>query len=156
MPKDLQTLRGRIFFWIGLVILPVFWIWWMRPPHFSLRQIRYARLWTLVFFALAILAWHREPSFRDRIAIAGANYGYLSFQVGLALWVWLLFRTLKVADIILLFIVSMDAIAMLASLSGPMFQKFGSHPSSLAFVVLPALIHLLVEPAKSKLKRFRW
>jgi|GEM_PF-6337622 len=27
--KELSTNQGRFFFFIGLLILPIFWVWWM-------------------------------------------------------------------------------------------------------------------------------
>jgi hypothetical protein len=31
MTRDLQTLRGKIFFWLGIAVFPLFWVLWMSP-----------------------------------------------------------------------------------------------------------------------------
>ena len=148
MSNDLQTIRGRVFFWIGLAVLPVFWIWWMSVRDFSLRQIRCARLWTAVYILILVAAWFLFPLLRSRLSDLQWTYSYVAFQIGIALWIWLIFRTTSIGQIIVGFIVSIDIIAILSSLVVPALHAMSPHPISLIFVILPAAAHLLVEPAR--------
>ncbi|HRH94655.1 MAG TPA: hypothetical protein PLB55_01910 [Prosthecobacter sp.] len=148
MSTDLQTHRGRVFFWIGLAVLPVFWIWWMSERYFSIRQIRTARLWTTVYLAALAGAWFAFPVLRFRVSDLRWTYSLVAFQVGIALWIWLIFRTASIREIIIGFIVCIDIIAILSSLTIPYLQTMAPHPGSIIFILIPAVAHLLVDPAR--------
>ncbi len=148
MSAELQTTRGRLFFWLGLAVFPVFWAAWMRRPQFSRRQILGARMWTVVYVAAVIAAWFVFPLFQTRVMDLRWTYSHVLFQTGFYLWIWLLFRTLSIGEIVFGFIVSMDALAIPLSLLMPALSQMPPHPASLVFIVVPAIAHLLVEPVR--------
>lgn len=155
MSSELQTPRGRIFFWIGMAVLPVFWLGWMNTRQFTRWQIRAACVWTLLYLAAVIAFWRVSPEFQSRLALLPWNYACISFHVGMALWIWLLFRTLRLSDIIACFIVSMDVVAMLLSLAIPWLNALPPppHPASLLYILIPAAAHLAVEPVRRRRAR---
>ncbi|WP_050030274.1 hypothetical protein [Verrucomicrobium sp. BvORR034] len=144
MTRDLQTLRGKIFFWLGIVVLPVFWIFWMNSRQFARHQIRAAQIWTGIYAAALI----GIPAAYDRVHAFLWAFSQISFQVGLVLWVWLFLRTMSIGTFVLFFLVSIDIIAIMSSLIVPWLAKLAPHPSSLVFILLPAAMHLLVEPVR--------
>lgn len=150
MSAELQTPRGRTFFWLGMAVLPVFWLGWMNTRQFTRWQIRTACVWTLLYLAAVIAFWRVSPEFQSRLALLPWNYAYISFHVGIALWIWLLFRTLKISQIIVGFLVSMDAIAILVSLAFPLLHSLLANPLSLLFILVPAAAHLMVEPLRRR------
>lgn len=151
MNADLQTLRGRIFFWIGLGVLPVFWLWWMTGSRFSKRQIRAARIWTSVYVAALLAAWWAFPDLQTRVIDLQWTYAHVSFQVGFVLWLWFAFRTTSISRNIFGFIIGIDIIAMMEPLVNGAIRNMLPHPISVVFVLIPAAAHLLVEP----FRRFR-
>jgi hypothetical protein len=148
MSSDLQTIRGRFFFWIGLAILPLFWIGWMTPRDFSYRQISGARLWTVAYTLILVACWNMFPALRSRVWDLQLTYSLIAFQIGTVLWIWLILRTSPVGQTIVGFMVCMPIIGMLSSLAIPALQAMSPHPVSLSFVILPAVLHLLVEPSR--------
>lgn len=148
MSTDLQTIRGRVFFWIGLALLPVFWIWWMSVRDFSLRQILCARLWTAVYVLVLVAAWFMFPVLRSRLSDLQWTYSHVAFQIGIALWIWLIFRNSSIGQTIVGFIVCIDIIAILSAFVVPALHAMPPHPISLIFVIVPVAAHLLVKPVR--------
>ena len=153
MPHDLQTTRGRVFFGIGLVILPVFWIWWITPRHFSRRQIQAAWVWTIAYCLIAVLAWWTLPVFHERVANLRWNYPAVSFQVGVVLWLWLLFRIGGVWQVVMSLLMCIDVGGLLWGMAASVFDKLDPSPIVLLDIVIPAAAHLLLDPAKALRKR---
>ncbi len=54
---NLQSTRTRVFFWVGMLILPVFWIWWMRERYFSKTQRIIGWTWTALYVGAGVY-WH--------------------------------------------------------------------------------------------------
>jgi uncharacterized membrane protein len=102
MPNELQTSRGRFFFWIGLAVLPVFWLWWMSERHFTRRQIWCARVWCLFYVVAVNAAWVLIPYFREQITELRWTYSMVAFWIGLSLWVWLFWRVFRITIVELL------------------------------------------------------
>jgi hypothetical protein len=154
MSSELFSVRGRVFFWIGLVVFPVFWIWWMTHEYFSRRQIKLARLWTFAYVLLIAFAWWFFPTLRERVLDLRWTYSHIAFQIGIVLWIWLIIRLhgpVTWGDIVGL-IVCIDVIAIISGLPS-LLDRMIPHPASAVFVLLPALAHLLVVP----MERFsRW
>jgi hypothetical protein len=88
------------------------------------------------------------PAAYDRVHAFLCAFSQISFQVGLVLWVWLFLRTMSIGTFVLFFLVSIDIIAIMSSLIVPWLAKLAPHPSSLVFILLPAAMHLLVEPVR--------
>jgi len=146
--SDLGTLRGRIFFWLGLAILPVFWIWWMRPTYFSRRQRIAGWVWTAVYVALLVLF---RDSLSHRWEHLMASYPVVAIRLGVALSVWFLVRVFSLGRVIIGFIVCTDMLAMMFSLAARAFNATGlsfTTPMIFIFPLLVALAHLLVEPVR--------
>lgn len=153
MSSGLQTLRGRVFFWIGLVVFPVFWVWWMSLRNFTPRQILGGRLWAGVYSVLLLAAWLVFPEVQIRVSDLRWMYSHVAFQVGITLWIWLMFRTtsilkrkMSIVQTIIRFL-GFNFILMAApALTIAVFEVLPPHPASLLFVIVPAVIHLLVNP----------
>lgn len=159
MSTELQTLRGRAFFWLGMMVFPLFWVWWLNARQFTTRQIRGARLWTVLYVLAAVVAWWVSPAFRTRLGTLQWTYSHVAFQVGIALWIWLAFRTLKLAETVAYLIVGVDIIATLVSLTIPFLHQLQPHPGSLLYILIPAAAHLSVAPIRryrEELHRLPW
>ncbi len=149
-PPELQTLRGRLFFWIGLIILPIFWVWWMRAEYFSRTQRRAGGVWTLCYGVALILC---KDLVGERLQALMFSYATVSLQLGAVLWLWLLFRVFSLKQLVYLYLVSVDVIAMLASLWVPALSRMEPSPACWIFPLIPAVLHLLVEPVKQWRRR---
>ncbi len=142
-PSEMQTSRGRFFFWIGLIILPVFWVWWMRAEYFSRTQRRAGWMWTVCYLGTLILC---KDLVGERLQALIFSYSTVSLQLGAVLWLWLLFRVFSFKQLVFLYLVSVDVIAMLASLWVPALSRMEPSPTCWIFPLIPAVLHLLVEP----------
>lgn len=156
MSDDLHTTRGKIFFWIGMVIFPVFWMWWLSRGRFTLCQRWLGRVWAVIYVLSALAAWMVLPEVREWTSCLRWGYSLVVFQVGLGLWVWLPCRFLSLKETIFGLICGVDVWAILASLVVPSSYVIGQEPGAalpiaLAFVALPFWLHLQVEPLLRKL-----
>lgn len=149
MTRDLQTLRGKFFFWLGVVVFPLFWVLWMSPRQFTSRQMDGSRIWAVVY-GLALLL---VPAFNDRLHTFLWSFSQISFQVGLVLWIWLFLRTMPFWTFVVFFLVSIDIIAITSSLMLPWVMKQAPHPAAMIFILIPAVMHLLVEPVRGSTRQ---
>lgn len=147
---DLQTRRGRFFFWIGLIILPVFWVWWMRRPYFSDAQRRAGWCWTWIH--LKLLLYFHVPLGERAVS---ALYGWQTVLgwITLALWLWLGLRLFRLDQLIFGFFLLGEVVAPMLQLYLPFLRHMPlALVEALALLcftpVLPAALHLLVEPAR--------
>lgn len=147
MSSDLQTSRGRHFFGFGMVIFPVFWVWWLSRKHFTARQIRIGRAWTVVYALAALAAWLMVPEVPVRASYLSLGYAHVCFLIGLGLWGWLLWRMVRPGLFEIVFGVVIFA-RPLAVMIVPWFNMLERHPGAVFFVFVPALAHLLVEPIR--------
>lgn len=161
--QDLDTRRGRIFFWIGLVILPLFWIGWMTPRHFSKTQRGLAWGW-LAIYTTGLVFYHEALlGFMPPWAV---SYPGVAMRLNLALFVWLVIRSVGFSWFISLAVVSIDIVAILASLMVPTWNMIertmpGLKPLIFAPAVLLAVMHLLLDPVrgwyqKRQASRLQW
>jgi hypothetical protein len=141
---ELQTSRGRFFFWLGLIILPIFWVWWMRPAYFSRTQRRVGWVWTACY--VGALVFFREPLGHHLDGLS-FSYPFVAIRLGCALWLWLLLRIYRVGQIIFGFMMSTQVLAMLADVGAHLMQRMPS-PGFWIFPLIPAVLHLLVEPVR--------
>jgi len=150
-PSELQTLGGRIFFWIGLIILPLFWVWWMRHAYFNRTQRIVGWVWTACYVA-ALLVFRQYVG--ERLQVLSFAHPVVAHQLGLALWLWWLFRVFSVTQLVVFFLVSVDVIATVASVLVPAWRMSGAPPAAIwLFALVPAVLHLLVEPVRKWRKR---
>lgn len=146
MHHELQTPRGRAFFWIGLGVLPVFWLPWMRRGDFSAVQILMARIWTVLFIVMTGIAWHLLPVFRNGILALPMSYSYVAFITGWVLIAWLMLRALSLFEIIF---VVLSFGAPIASIIVPAMNQLEPSPASLLYILVPAVLHLWLSSHKS-------
>ena len=161
MNAELQTLRGRTFFWVGLGVLPVFWLWWMTPRQFTERQRFFARLWTAVYAVAVALSLCLWPAAQEQAVMIRDGYAQLMFLVGGALWAWLLFRkgsplwNLTLIDGFFMFVTFGHLIPIMLNA----WLKVGlapiKGPLSILCVLIPACLHLLVIPTGRVMDRIR-
>jgi|GEM_PF-1514831 len=150
MPSDLQTPRGRVFFWLGLAVFPLFWVGWMRRHDFTPRQILGGRLWAGLYILLLTAVWLVFPEVRNRVSDLQWMYSHVAFHVGIALWLWLIVRMTSIREIIIGFILCIDILAMMLPQMTSTFRVLTPHPASLLYVIVPAVAHLLLEPARRR------
>ncbi|WP_395746567.1 hypothetical protein [Prosthecobacter sp.] len=148
-PTDLQTRRGRFFFWVGLVILPVFWVWWMRPPYFSHVERRAGWCWTWIYLKL-LLYFHEPVGSGVQAALQG--WQVVFFWITLVLWLWLALRLFRLDQIFFGYIVLGEVVTPVIHLYLPAFKWLAAllaSPAALILMpVLPAVLHLLVVPVR--------
>ena len=149
-PSELQSLRGRFFFWIGLVILPVFWVWWMRPAYFSRTQRRAGWVWTACYVA-ALLIFRQQVG--QRMDVLVWAYPVVAEQLGLTLWLWLLFRVFRILGIMSLVVI--DLLGSVSTLIGPALHHLEPSAAIVLFPVIPAALHLLIEPVRGGWRRIQ-
>ena len=144
MNRDLQSLRGKIFFWLGIAVFPIFWVWWMNRRHFTKFQIQSAQNWTVIYVAALI----GIPAAYDRVHAFLWAFTQISWCIGLVLWVWLCLRTMSVWMFVVYSLVCIDIVAILSSMILPWLMKQAPHPSAMIFILIPAVMHLLVDPVR--------
>ncbi|WP_038165420.1 hypothetical protein [Verrucomicrobium sp. BvORR106] len=154
MNRDLETLRGKIFFWLGIVVFPVFWVWWMNRRQFAKHQIHTAQVWAVVYALAVLAAWVMIPDANDRLCATAWWFSRITFNVGVVLWIWLVIRVIPFYQIVVCAIVLVDVIAILSSQASPWMAKLPPDPWSLLYILIPATLHLLVEPVQCLLGRF--
>lgn len=148
--SDLGTLRGRIFFWLGLLILPVFWVWWMRPAYFSRWQRRAGLVWTVCYMVLLfVFRVPLERSFGHLIH----TYPMLAVELTLGLGVWFMFRLFRPTwEMVFMGVFALAA--PLGSLISVQLSRalptFMSAPLMVLFTfpVAVAVLHLLLVPSR--------
>lgn len=155
MSAELQTHRGRVFFWIGMAVFPVFWVWWLNARQFTAQQIRGARLWTVLYVLAAAVAWLASPAFRIRLSDLPWTYSLIAGQVGVALWIWLFFRLFNLSNILFGYVIGGEILIGLSPgiqrsfhFLQPFFQALPDSLASLLFILVPASAHLSVVPIR--------
>lgn len=155
MSTELQTLRARVFFWLGMAVFPLFWVWWLNARQFTPWQIRGARLWTVLYVLAAAVAWWASPAFRSWLASLPWSYPHIAFQVGLALWIWLFFRLFNLPSTLIGYFIGGEIILGLSSWIRqlihslmPIFQTLPQSLTALLFMLIPASAHLSVVPIR--------
>ncbi len=88
-PSELQTSRGRFFFWLGVFVLPLFWSWFTLSKKFAWRERVVAFLWLAVFVAWLV---QQRSALVERFELVPFVYPAILGRVGVALFVWLFFR----------------------------------------------------------------
>ncbi len=136
-------------------VFPVFWLWWMNARQFKNVQIQGARLWTGLYVAAVVAAWWISPVFRMRVNQLPWNYSLIAFEVGVWLWIWLLFRLVKLPANVLGFVIWVDMMGMLFGSVRPVLMAPPQHPAALLFLLVPAGVHLLVEPVRRYQERLK-
>lgn len=89
-PSELQTPRGRDFFWLGVFVLPLFWSWFTLSRKFARRERVAAFLWMAVFAGVLLL---QRRALAEQFETLSVVYPVVLGWVTVALYVWLIFRS---------------------------------------------------------------
>jgi hypothetical protein len=132
--------REASFFLIGMLLVPVFWVWWTLQSRFKPWQRVLALAWTALWIALLVV-WRRElPDAFEAVAI---GLPYWCLLVSVVLWFWLLFRVgiiHTLVEILLILFVFSPALSSTLMIRISRGDVIPFEP--LAWVAVPLVIHL--------------
>lgn len=143
-PSELQTSRGRFFFWLGVFVLPLFWSWFTLSRKFAMRERLVAFLWVAVFVAWLL---HQRSALAERFETVLIVYPAILGWVTVALYVWLFFRggcfpvTLIECLVLVDILGCIQPPTLFVSLVGKPFEWGWLLPAGIAL-----LAHLTLEP----------
>jgi hypothetical protein len=152
---DLRRTRARLFFWLGLLILPIFWIWWMHKRSFSRTERLIGWTWTSAYTATAAF-FHQELA-EYITSYLSIGHPVVAMWITIGLGVWLMGRnrafSATLFEIFFLFLVlgaslmrAMHDILMSSVQMGSPFHIW-------ILPIIPAIIHLLITPDWGGLRR---
>lgn len=145
--------RSAAFFWLGVGVFPVFWSWFTMGKQFPKWQRNLALGWMLVVCTAFVVTW---PQMAGRYYLPPFKLPSITGTLTVALWVWLALRLFSLGQLLMLFIVSIDIIAIVASLCVPAYHRLsaaGFSPVMALLPLIPALLHLAVEPGRRLLEK---
>ena len=144
---ELETTRGRVFFWIGMAILPVFWVWCMRAASFAAWQRRIGWLWTCIYIGIGFFQRDWLATWMPALLLGSP---IVAFRLTVALLLWLWIRTMRSWSELLGLLVAMDVLAVLSSLSVPLLARMPQTPLVYLPVVILGVAHLLLDRVKGR------
>lgn len=137
--------REMAFFWVGMLIIPVFWVWWTLHPRFKAWERALAIKWTAVWITIMWVRLDQLPDYFDAAAVALPN---LCTMLALYLWALFIFRHLGFSALLLLVL---SAGAPLSQITRMLEQ----HPiMALMWFVLAVACNLLLNPTRRLLRLF--
>lgn len=149
---NLQSTRTRVFFWIGMLILPVFWIWWMTERYFSKTQRIVGWTWTALYVGAGVYFHEHVAAGADGIVL---DYHFVALRISLALTIWLLLRISGFFQTLVYLILSVDIVAILAGLAMPAMMRNGPSPGFLIYPSVLVVAHLLLDPVRNRWRASR-
>jgi hypothetical protein len=147
--------RSAAFFWLGVGVFPVFWSWFTMGRRFPKWQRNLALGWMLTVVTALVITW---PQMAERYYLLPLKLPSVIGTLTVALWVWLALRLFPLGQLVMLFIVSIDIIAMLSSLCAPAYYRHSSagfSPGMALMPLIPALLHFAVEPGHRLFARLK-
>jgi hypothetical protein len=147
--------RSAFFFWLGVGVFPVFWSWFTIKESFPRWQRNLALGWMMTVVIALMITW---PHMAERYYLLPLKLPSVIGTLTVALWIWLALRLFPLGQLIMLFIVSIDIIAMLSSLCVPAYQRHSAAGFSLGMFMMPlipALLHFAVEPGRRLFARLK-
>jgi hypothetical protein len=147
--------RSAAFFWLGVGVLPVFWSWFTMGKSFPKWQRHLAFGWMMAVVTALLITW---PQMAERYYLLPLKLPSVMGTLTVALWIWLALRVFPLGQLVMLFIVSIDIIALLSSLCVPAYNRLSSAGLSLGMalmLLIPALLHFAVEPGHRLFARLR-
>lgn len=148
--------RRNVFFWLGVVILPVFWSWFTLSRKHSRLDRCVAFGWMAVVLSVLVLTW---PEVAERYHLVLANLQFISLAVGGGLLVWLILRGIH-RNGCPPFIDAVVFCWMIALFSGTPYQRTLQQlcEQPLGFVhamviLVPALFHFTLGPVQKGLEK---
>ena len=147
--------RKQFFYWLGVLVLPFFWSWFT----LARGRTRWARViafgWMLLLGSWLFV--HREP-FGEQLALIQITLPMVIIWITIGLWVWLAVRIMPKPATFIEWIVPLVMLEeLLGAINAPNgFSKMIGHPMPWVLWILPLLpaaLHLLVEPVANWLRR---
>jgi hypothetical protein len=137
--------REAVFFCIGMVLLPVFWLWWTSQDRFKPWQRTLARFWTEAWVTF-ILAWRADlPVMFDDAANVFPGFCLLA---AIILWNALVIRLAGWDKLFITFIMSLHIIPAFALTMTHLWHSGGGAIAVLVCVVLPTILHWVLNPLR--------
>ncbi|RBP46152.1 hypothetical protein DES53_102538 [Roseimicrobium gellanilyticum] len=147
--------RRDFFFWLGVLILPVFWSWFTLGPKHSKLSRGLAFGWLAGFTVVVVLTW---PEMVGHYQFALANLQFISIAVGGGLFAWLVLRHIyhtgcpSFIDIVVFCWVV--AVFTGSPASEQALENFCQQPLGFAHamaILVPALLHFTLAPVQREL-----
>lgn len=91
--------RETAFFWVGMFIIPIFWIWWSLHPRFRQWERALAMKWTAVWITFMWIQFDQLPDYFDAAALA---LPFWCMIIGLCLWMMFICRCLDFTSLLLI------------------------------------------------------
>lgn len=145
--------RRDFFFWLGVVILPVFWAWFTLGKRFPRWQRYLAFTWMVAALAVVAATWSRM---QERYEILAHNVPVIALCVTWGLSVWLF---LRLAEVPLPFQLWALAIASSSPFVISWMDRLAVQPFAWSGVILPfvpGLLHLALRRGRVRNGRVEW
>ena len=102
----LWSVRSRIFFWVGMAIFPLFWVWWTGLSRFTKTSRAIALAWTAVYVCLVV---KDLPFMMDHYLAVAEGHTWILQKTFLGLGMLLALRINFVSGLFLFYIVSISS-----------------------------------------------
>jgi hypothetical protein len=145
--SPMRDTRERTFFWLGVLVLPIFWSWFTLDPRFNRAQRLLAFSWLTV---TVVMAYACRGVLSEHLAFAVLGYPVIAGYLTVALTGWLLYRAGALTS------VTLFEVLFLGVIFGPYLRYFMDpyvhvvgHPNAIYTWVLPLILsvaHLLLDP----------
>jgi len=146
--SELETTRGRVFFWIGMAILPVFWVWWMRAAPFAAWQRRLGWLWTCIYIGIGFFQRDWLATWMPALLL-GSPIVAVRLALVLLIWLWMRIEGRWWHRLIELILV-VDCLGMLSSHVECILAVMPQTPLVYLPAAALAAAHLLLDPVRDR------
>lgn len=137
--------RETAFFWMGMLIIPVFWVWWTLHPRFKRWERALAIKWTAVWITFMWIRLDQLPDYFDAAAMALPG---LCTLLTLCLWALFVFRLLG-------FLVPLLMVSAVGVPLNQTIHMVEHHPIiALVWLVLAIASNLLLNSARRLVRLF--
>jgi len=85
----MKDFRAKFFFWLGVLVLPIFWAWFTLSKVFTNGERRLAFGWLVIYGAAAAWKWQGLAVYLELLPI---GYPLVIFWLTAALYGWLFIR----------------------------------------------------------------
>ena len=143
-PFPVKDQRKQFFFWLGVVVLPLFWSWFTLAKTFSRRDRLIAFLWMAAFVVWLLV---QRSAVAEQVCLASIMYPVVLGWISVALGVWLMIRLRVLPATLFEYIIFFDVIGVLSPIM--LFADRIGGDFEWPWLLQPlalALAHLAVEP----------
>jgi hypothetical protein len=144
----MKDTRERVFFWLGVFVLPIFWSWFTLGRSFTRTQRYVAFSWMILTVCLVISRW---PAISEHWTLISIGYPIVVGWVTIALLGWLCFRTglfsFTIVELVFMWIIFAPTFGRVFD---PFYRAIGA-PFEMSWLLPPtilALLHLVIGPLK--------